>query len=142
LTPDLSIELYAEPFAATGEYYRHGELLEPGESALLFYGEDGTTATRGEDGSLHVTTPGGAFTLGNRDYDFRSFRSNAVVRWEWRPGSTAYLVWQQNRAGVSPNVRSVGPGSLADPFDFAADDVVMLKVSYWIPLDRLRRGLF
>jgi hypothetical protein len=142
LTPDLSIELYAEPFAATGEYYRHGELLEPGESALLFYGEDGTTATRGEDGSLHVTTPGGTFTLGNRDYDFRSFRSNAVVRWEWRSGSTAYLVWQQNRAGVSPNVRSVGPGSLADPFDFAADDVLMLKVSYWIPLDRLRQSFF
>jgi hypothetical protein len=142
LTPDLSVELFAEPFAATGRYYRHGELLEPGKSALLFYGEDGTTATRGEDGSLHVTTPGGAFTLRSHDYDVRSFRSNAVVRWEWRPGSTAYLVWQQNREGVSSRVRSVGPGSLADPFDFAADDVLMLKISYWIPLDRLRQGFF
>jgi hypothetical protein len=142
LTPDLSVELYAEPFAATGEYYRHGELLEPGRSALLFYGEDGTTATRDEHGSLHVTTPGGSFTLGNRDYDVRSFRSNAVVRWEWRPGSTMFLVWQQNREGMSSNVRSVRPGSLADPFDFAPDDVLMLKISYWIPLDRLRQRFF
>jgi hypothetical protein len=142
LTPDLSVELYAEPFAATGQYYRHGELLGPRESALLSYGEHGTTAVEGEDGSLHVTTPGGSFTLRNRDYDVRSFRSNAVVRWEWRPGSTAYLVWQQNREGVSSTVRSVRPVSLADPFDFAADDVLMLKISYWIPLDRLRQGFF
>jgi hypothetical protein len=142
LTPELSVELYAEPFAATGRYYRHGELLVPGRSALLFYGEDGTKTTRDEDGSLHVTTADGAFTLRNRDYDVRSFRSNAVVRWEWRPGSTAFLVWQQNREGVSSNVRSVRPGSLADPFHLAPDDVLMLKISYWIPLDRLRQRLF
>lgn len=134
LTPDLSFELYAQPFAATGEYYRHGELLTPGESDLLFYGEHGTTAEPGEGGALFVTTPDGSFVVPNRNFDVRSFRSNAVIRWEWRPGSTAFLVWQQNREGLRSEVSPIGAGSLGDPFDFAADDVLMLKISYWIPV--------
>ena len=38
-----------------------------------------------------------SFTLKNSDFNIRSFRSNVVLRWEWRPGSILYLVWQQNR---------------------------------------------
>ena len=31
------------------------------------------------------------------DFNVRSFRSNLVLRWEWRPGSIFYMVWQQDR---------------------------------------------
>ena len=41
---------------------------------------------------------GDHFTLRNQDFNVRSFRSTTVLRWEWRPGSTVYLVWQQDRS--------------------------------------------
>lgn len=76
-SPGLSLELFAQPFAAGGDYHGFGELREP---------------------------------------DFRrvSFRSTAVLRWQWRPGSTLFLAWQQNRArvltpGGPPPVRASTP---------------------------------
>ena len=59
-----------------------------------------------------MTDGAAAFTLPNRDFDVRSFRSNAVLRWEWRPGSTLFVVWQQNRAREVPEWRRLGPGDL------------------------------
>ena len=47
-----------------------------------------------------MTAGGSTFTLRNRDFNTLSFRSNVVLRWEWRTGSTLYVVWQQDRAGT------------------------------------------
>src|SRR5262249_44541597 len=96
--PDLSLEGYAEPFAASGRYHGVGELPAPRSRTLRTYGTGGTTLVRGSDGSLQVTDGAGQFTLANPDFNVVSFRSNLVLRWEWRPGSTLFLVWQQNRA--------------------------------------------
>jgi hypothetical protein len=71
IKPDLTIDLYAEPFAASGAYSRMGELVAPRTSELRPF-----------------------VVPGNRDFNTRSFRSNAVLRWEWRPGSTLFVVWQ------------------------------------------------
>ncbi|HVS04266.1 MAG TPA: DUF5916 domain-containing protein [Thermoanaerobaculia bacterium] len=133
VTPDLSFELYAEPFAASGDFYRFGELPAAGSRDLRFYGTDGTTAEEREDGSLLVTDGADSFVLPDRDFDLRSFRSNAVLRWEWRPGSTLFLVWQQDRFGELTRGESVRPDALADVFDPAADQRFVVKVSYWIP---------
>ena len=46
-----------------------------------------------------VNVGGSTFTLRNRDFNTLSFRSNVVLRWEWRTGSTLYVVWQQDRVG-------------------------------------------
>ena len=48
------------------------------------------------DGARRVTDGATGFTLRNRDFNVQSFRSNLVLRWEWRRGSTLYLVWQQD----------------------------------------------
>ena len=45
-----------------------------------------------------MTADGSTFTLRNRDFNSLSFRSNVVLRWEWRPGSTLFVVWQQKPA--------------------------------------------
>jgi hypothetical protein len=132
-TPDFSLETYVEPFASSGRYRRFGELLAPRERALLEYGGAGTTITRNEDGSHTVTTPAETFTLANRDFNVRSFRSNMVFRWEWRLGSTVYLVWQQNRF-AERELEAVGPIDLLDAFRPPGDNFLALKVSYWIPL--------
>ena len=99
LKPDMNLDVYAEPFAASGRYYDYGELLAPRSRERLRYGTAGTSLVVNPDGSQTVTADGSTFTLRNRDFNTLSFRSNVVLRWEWRPGSTLYVVWQQSRAG-------------------------------------------
>jgi hypothetical protein len=108
LRPDLTIDLYAEPFAASGRYSDFRELAAPSTELLTPY----------------------PFTE-NRDFNTRSFRSNAVLRWEWRPGSTLYVVWQQNRASTQP----LGTASVSDMFSSLSapgDHVFAVKTTFWI----------
>jgi hypothetical protein len=134
-TPDLSLETYLEPFASSGRYHDFGELAAPRSRDLLRYGTAGTTVTTAPDGTRTVTFADGAdpLTISPRDFNVRSLRSNAVLRWEWRPGSTAYLVWQQDR-GAERDPGRVGPGSVWDAFRAEGDQFLALKVSYWLPV--------
>ncbi len=135
-SPDLTLELYAEPFASSGRYYGFGELEAARSHDLRGYGTDGTTIAREGDGSYTVTDNGGADTLliPNPDFNVLSFRSNLVLRWEWRPGSTLYLVWQQSRESSDSRGEHVGPGSLWDARLAPGENFLALKVSYWIPV--------
>ncbi len=118
MTPDLTLELYAEPFLASGRFSRHGELDQPGSSRLLIYRED-------------LTRPA-SVQIPARDFNLVSMRSNAVLRWEWRPGSTLFLVWQQNRAGTGVPGARVRVGDLFDGLSADGDSFFAIKVSYWI----------
>jgi len=135
--PDLTLQLYGEPFAASGRYYGLGELAAARSFDLRRYGTSGTTIARNAAGDYTITDNGGADTLqiSNPDFNILSFRSNAVLRWEWRKGSTLYLVWAQNRFGYQPTARLVGFGDLADSFGAQGDNFFALKVSYWIPVN-------
>ncbi|HEV2145777.1 MAG TPA: hypothetical protein VGR37_00015 [Longimicrobiaceae bacterium] len=64
----------------------------------------------------------------------RSFRSNAVLRWEWRPGSMLYLVWQRDRFDFQNHGARVGPGSLWDTLQDGGNNHLALKLTYWIPV--------
>jgi hypothetical protein len=76
--------------------------------------------------------PAPEFTVDNEDFTLRSLRGDAVLRWEWRPGSTLYLVWQQQREEevalgdlrLGRDVRRLGATRPRNVF--------MLKVSYWL----------
>lgn len=132
-TPDLSLEVYAEPFAASGRYSRFGELTAARRRDLRVYGEAPGTAITGSDGVYHVTD-GGEFTFTQGDFGVRSFRSNVVLRWEFRPGSTLFLVWQQNRsANENPGVH-VGPRALGRTLKASGENFVAIKIAYWIPV--------
>ena len=82
----MTLDVYAEPFAASGAYRGFGELSVSRGRDLRMYGTDGTTLDRLPDGSYRITDGASTFTLSNRDFNRRSFRSNVVLRWEWRPG--------------------------------------------------------
>lgn len=132
-TPDLTLETYLEPFASSGTFHSFGELSAPRSAELRTYGREGTTITRASDGSRTVTADGQSFTLGDSDFNVRSLRSNAVLRWEWRPGSTMYVVWQQDR-NADKAIRRVRPFDAFDAFGASGDNFLALKVSYWIPV--------
>jgi hypothetical protein len=135
ITPELTLETYAEPFAASGRFYDFGELSAPRSSALRLYGTDGTDISVPDaSGARSVTADGTTFTLSNRDFNALSFRSNVVLRWEWRPGSTLFLVWQQDRAASQSFGDRVDVGDVWDSLGSAGSHFFALKLNYWLPL--------
>ncbi|HEX2831912.1 MAG TPA: DUF5916 domain-containing protein [Thermoanaerobaculia bacterium] len=112
LNSRLSFQLYMQPFIASGHYHDYHSL----------------DAARTAD----YTPYAGA--VGDNDFNFRSVRGSAVVRWEFRPGSALYVVWNENRSDVVP------VGNLSINRDLRAistapsHDVFLVKLSYWIPL--------
>jgi hypothetical protein len=130
VTPDLSVQVYAQPYASTGRYYDYGELEHVGSERLLRYGRDlgqletDTREVRVRDGTTELV-------IRRPDFNVKSVRTSSVVRWEWRPGSTLFLVWQQDRAGEA----ILGPrADLRDALNAFAEPgthYFAFKLSYW-----------
>ena len=133
--PDLTLEVYAEPFAASGRYEDFGELEEAGGLALREYDADPSSSIMRDDSGYAVTSDGQEFRLPDPDFRVVSFRSNVVLRWEWRAGSTVYLVWQQDRSNFVRDGDLVRPGSLWDALEATGDNFFGVKLSYWFPVD-------
>jgi hypothetical protein len=136
-TPNLTLQLFAQPFIASGDYSSFREFAAPRTSEKLEYGRDvGTIDFNETAGSYRVdpdgTGPAGSFSFDNPNFTTSSLRGTAVLRWEYRPGSTVYFVWTQERSGFDP----VGT------FDFASarsaifrdrpTNVFQIKATYWI----------
>jgi len=97
-SPRLSLQVYAQPLVSRGSYAGFKELARPRSFDFLEYGADEIAYDPVAD-TYTVTPPVGAegFGFENPDFNLLSFRVNAVLRWEWRPGSTIYAVWTQQR---------------------------------------------
>jgi hypothetical protein len=134
ISPDLSIDLYAELFAASGGYRDWGELTAPRTRPLRSYGTDGTAISRLEDGRMQVRDGADTFVLPDLDFRVRSFRSNVVLRWEWRAGSTLYVVWQQDRLGRDPTGRRSSLGDMLRASTAPGDHHLAVKSTFYLPL--------
>ena len=150
-TRDLTLQLYLQPLLDAGDFRGYKRLERPESFDFTSFApgtpvdadDDGVPeacaggAICAVDGRQHVDLDGdGAPDASFRDRDFNvvSLRGNAVLRWEYRPGSTVFLVWQQRRA----DERSFGDFDLgrdpADLLDLHPDNVFIVKVNYWLGL--------
>jgi len=129
LTPDLSLEAYAEPFASSGSFSGFGELGRAGDLGLRRY----DAVARLEDGGLELLDGDTRLRLDDPDFNLRSFRGNVVLRWEWRLGSTLFVVWQQNRATGSARGNPLAPRFLGDALTAPGGHTFALKLSWWFP---------
>jgi hypothetical protein len=140
-SPTMTLELYAQPFFASGRFTRFGEYQAPRTTAVDEYGRDrGTIVSAvGADGLVTSYTidpdgagPAAAFTFSNPDFSQQSLRGNAVFRWEYRPGSVLYVAWTQSRFA------DAAFGNLDFGRDRAAllatrpDDIFLVKASWWL----------
>ncbi len=137
--PDLSVEVYAEPFVDTGRFLDYGELGAAGGRDLRTYGTDGTTIGETAGAAPHTLTVRDGdqeFSFEREDFRALSFRSNLVLRWEWRPGSTLFAVWQLDRQSFVSETgpERSGPGDWADAVRAPGRSFFALKLSYWLPL--------
>ena len=120
-TPNLSFQFYGEPFASNGTFTHLKELDRPRSAS---YGER--------------FKPYGSGDALQDGFNFRQFRSNAVVRYEYRAGSTLFLVWQQGRSNnlLPGDEGYVGNYQLSRDYRSAFRDhpnnTFLIKWSYWI----------
>ncbi len=111
LSPTLSLQLFAQPLLASGRFASYKQLARPESFDFLRFSQGiarstsaGVACTGGAmcvaDGLVYLDYNGdGApdFSFDRQDFNVRSLRGNAVLRWEFRPGSILYFVWQQSR---------------------------------------------
>jgi len=143
LSPVLSFQLYAQPFASAGRYKGFKELAQPGTQEYLVYGRDNASTispvvdpASGNTQSYDIDPDGAGiapqFNIGNPDFRTHSLRGNAVVRWEYRPGSALYFVWQQQRSdflAYEGDFRTHRETSAI--FGQPPSNVFLIKATYW-----------
>jgi hypothetical protein len=133
-TPRLSLQLFLQPLISAGDFTDFKELVRPRSYDFAVYGRDKGTVTGTGDGSeIDPGDGGSAFTIAPQNFTVRSLRANAVLRWEWRSGSTLFLVWQQNRE----NDEAFGDLRLGRDLDAVftggeSRNVLAVKASYWL----------
>jgi len=133
-SPDLSFQLYLQPFFGSASYTDFKSVADPqGESYEDRIRRLAVTQVDGDTYSGDVDGDGVAETWSNPNFNFGQFRANAVVRWEYLPGSSIFVVWSQGR-----NQFLSGDGSFEFDrewdrlFDQRPDNVFLIKVSYWL----------
>ncbi len=130
LGPELTIDAYVEPFVSSGRYDDFGELAAPRARALRRYQADGALLER-TGGRVLVVDGADAFAFADPDFTFSSLRSTVVLRWELRPGSVLFAVWQQDRARDDVVARGLAAGAAGDAFTAPGAHVLALKLSWW-----------
>jgi hypothetical protein len=135
-TPDISLQVFAQPFVSAGSFDRFKQLNRPGSMDYSVYGEDTGTVSYDEASGRYEIDPDGSgssmFDIGNPDFNFRSLRGNAVLRWEFRPGSTLFFVWQQNRSSRETTGSLNMSHDYGELFRTPADHTFLVKFSYWL----------
>ena len=136
-TPVLTLQVYAQPFVAAGGYSDFKEFAAPGTYDFDVYGRDKGTISRDAATRVYTVDPDGAgvapaFTFGDPDFNVRNLRGNAVLRWEYRPGSAFFVVWQQQRTG-SEGIGDFSAGrDIGAIFRTVPTNVFLVKATYWI----------
>lgn len=134
-TPDLSLQYYGQPFVSNGTYDNYKWVTD---SKASHYNDRFEPVARDGEGGIDLDGNEEAdIYLDDSDFKFVYFQSNLVLRWEYMPGSTVYLVWSQSRDDSDFEREQL-------PFEFDEDmnhmfrvfphDVFLVKLSYRIPI--------
>ena len=147
-TPELSLQLYASPFVSAGRYDDFREVADPRaadfDARFRRFGGELRECVDADGGVFYGVRPrrdgcatdeaGAGFAYRFADPDFRvgELRSNAVLRWEYRPGSTLFVVWSSGRGTFDHDGRLQGWDDARDLFRAPGTNVLAVKVSYWL----------
>jgi len=142
-TPVLSLQLFVQPLFSTGKYDTFKQLQKAGSMEYQVYGKDGSTITYSPEIDSYEIVPSentgnndgigssGGFFISNPNFNYKSFKANMVLRWEFNPGSTLYFVWTHDKQDFR------NPGVLQLNKDFSSlmeappNNIFLIKVSYW-----------
>jgi hypothetical protein len=137
LNPNTSLQVYMQPLVAAGRYDDLKELAAPRTYMFRRYGNAGSSLSYNATGRSYSVDPdafgpSSSFSFDNPDFNVKSLRLNAIFRWEFRPGSTLYAVWTEQREDDSHPGDFRAGRDLSRLFRAGADDVFLVKMTYWI----------
>jgi hypothetical protein len=134
VSPEISIQYYGNPYASIGRYENFREVADAGNRSLdkRYVGLNHFPIAGNSYSLQKKGTP--EYTISNPDFNFREFSSNLVGRWEFRPGSTLYLVWTNTRSAYSNQLNQSIWKSFGNIPGVNSQNVFMVKFSYWFSL--------
>jgi len=136
-SPNLTLELFMQPLIASGAYSRYKEFAAPRALRKLVYGVDVGTVTRvaaGDSIDPDGAGPAAGFVIPPLDFTFRSLRGNAVLRWEYHPGSTLYVVWTRSGESTLSRGRIDFGDDAGALFRGPSQNIFLIKINYWLGL--------
>jgi len=139
ITPDLTLQFYGQPFLFAGDFNGFKRVTDPaagvysdrfirfknGEDILLNDNSDEWEVDENKDGTAD-------YSFSDDNFNFLQFNSNLVLRWEYRLGSTLYLVWSQGRTESTAFGNFDFRRDLKDLYNKHPLDVFLVKVSYML----------
>ncbi len=136
-TAKLSLQYYGQPFISAGKYSHFKRITNPrarGNQRFLefnadqiHYNMDAKVYTIDEDLDGNMD-----YSFGLPDFNFKEFRSNLVIRWEYRPGSTLFLVWSQSKNDFVNKGNFSLFKNLGNLFKAPPDNIFLIKLNYWL----------
>jgi hypothetical protein len=139
-SPQLSLQLFVQPLISSGAYRNLKQLSQPRTFNFGYFGRDGSTikpqmdaagAVSGFEVDADGAGPSIPYSFSNPDFNYKSLRGNAVLRWEYRPGSALYLVWTQSRSDNENYGDFQFDRSISRLWGARPDNIFMLKFTYW-----------
>ena len=145
-SPTLSLQFYAQPFISAGDY---ADFMEVADSRADRFGdrfralpENEIRECTDEDGNVSfgvrpraagcAEAAGFSYLFDNPDFNVRQLNSNAVLRWEYRPGSTLFVVWSQGRSDFAADGQFNLRNNASELFGAPGTNVLLIKMSYWL----------
>jgi hypothetical protein len=150
--PNLSLQLYMQPFMATGDYHGLKELARARSLDYVVYGQSpastlscfdrkdlAISCERQTDVAYYVADADGngprrSVRIANRDFDSRSLNGNAVLRWEYRAGSAMYFVWSTNCGAGTADPRFSATDAMRRLCAGPSNNIFAIKANYWLSL--------
>lgn len=139
LTPDLTLQFYGQPFLFAGKFYDYKRIADPQASSYsdrFFTFEEGKGFSKNEEtGEWMVDEDRDDiidYTFSDQNFNFMQFRSNLVLRWEYRPGSSLFIVWSQGRTQDDTLGDFAIGRDMESLFKKHPQDVFLMKVSYML----------
>jgi hypothetical protein len=140
ISPELSIQYYGQPFISAGAYSEYKRVTEPRAQNYYdrFHQFTSDEISADDENQLYLIDENqdGAtdYVIEYPDFNFKQFRSNLVIRWEYRPGSLLYLVWSQDLTAEDEYGDFSLKRDIRDLFQATPDNVYLIKLNYWFSL--------
>jgi hypothetical protein len=137
ITPDMSIQYYGQPFFFSGAYSHLKVITDPDASVYADRFHEYTNSELQYDNesavyNVHTDGNGTGYSFDDPNFHFLQYRSNLVFRWEYKPGSTFFLVWSQGRTTDGPEGKFVFNKYTDDLTKSHPQNDFLIKVSYAI----------
>jgi hypothetical protein len=140
ITPNLSIQYYGQPFVSAGQYTQYKRITNPRavnykdrfqifDENEIYYSDDNGEYLfdENQDGNID-------YTIESPDFNFKQYRSNLVIRWEYRPGSQIYLVWSQESTGEDDYGDFQFRRDLKNLYNTSPNNIFLIKLNYWFSM--------